>query len=245
MPEFSGTIAASIFLEILSKKAPEAAKKLHETPKPKPYAVTPLKLGGKYNPRLAKPGSRLTFRAAVAGETAKLFIEGLIAEPFPVKRLGGARVTIESIDVNVIRFGEVTGEGGEALRLDFHTPVRFSVAGTKRRRKPKFRLFPIPEHVFHSLMDHWNAYAGVENRIRRSFAEWVINEAVEVDYRLRPVTLHATRGRIFRGSVGYIIYRFNDPKYLDTAAKLLQYGTYMNVGTGRSIGLGVMTYRKA
>ena len=173
------------------------------------------------------------------------FIEGLASDPFPVIQLGGTVLTVESVDVAIMKFDEIIGEAGEAVRLDFHTPVRFSVAGSKKRRKPKFRLFPIPEHVFHSLMDHWNTYAGAENRIRKGFAEWVINEAVEVDYRLRPITLHATRSRIFRGSVGYIIYRFHDPKYLDTAAKLLQYGTYMNVGTGRSIGLGVMTYRKA
>ncbi len=246
LPEFSGTLALSLFLDIVAKADPSLARSLHESRRRKPYAVTPFEWKGRfYGFTEVPPGERVRIRASIVGDLARKFMEGLVDTPPFVVRLGDATLELDSVEARVHMMEEVSGVVAEAVRVDFLTPVRFSVAGTVKRKRPKFRLFPTPEHLFHSLADHWNEFAPARLRVPARLAEWVVNHAVEVDYRLRPVTLRGTKGRVFRGSVGYVIYRFDDASFLPWAAKLLEYGTMVNVGTGRSTGLGVMSYRPA
>ena len=246
LPQFSGTIALSVFLEVLSRADPELARELHEYRGRKPYAVSPFNWRDKfYGFRLVPSGEEVWFRAAVIGDVTRKFLSGLIDSLPTDFRLGNTELELQDVQVDVKSMEEVSGFKAEAVRVDFLTPVRFSVAGTKKRRTPKFRLFPTPEHVFHSLADHWNEHAPRGLKVPHRFPEWVINYAVEVDYRLKPITLEGTGNRVFRGSVGYVIYRFNDLSMSAWATRLLEYGQLVNVGTGRSTGLGVMKYREA
>ncbi|RLG43190.1 MAG: hypothetical protein DRN81_07055, partial [Thermoproteota archaeon] len=123
------------------------------------------------------------------------------------------------------------------VKIVFKTPVRFSVPSL-RRRCPKFSLFPEPERVFPNILRHWNRFFEPRFSVD-GVVEFVRDFVFVSDYRLRPVVVEMTHGRKVVGSVGYVMYRFLDRSNLDVLLALLRYGELFNVGTGRSMGLGV------
>ena len=212
---------------------------------PKAYAVTPFSSQGSFNPRYIPPGRVFSFRASIVEDSiARIFLKSLVRGEGEKVTLGKTRLVLESVEARAVLHGDLESRGYKAYVIHFLTPVRFSVASTVKRRKPKFRLFPIPEHIFHSLSDHWNAFAPNSLKTPKDFPEWVQNYVAEVDFKLKPVTLKGTANRVFKGSVGKLtLASVEDNRYSGWLTRLLEYGRYLNVGTGRSIGLGVIDYK--
>ena len=71
--------------------------------------------------------------------------------------------------------------------------------------------------------------------------KYVIDFVYVTDYSLKPVTMKTTHGRLIRGSVGYVIYRLAEKSQAEILLALLKYGEMFNIGTGRSVGIGVNT----
>ncbi len=244
LPQFSGTIAKSLFLRLVAATDPRAAIKAHEGASPRPYSVTPLLHHGRPAPQLLPPGAQLGLRVAVADdELAQTLVESLVTGEAQRLHLGRARLYTEAIGARLVRHSDLPAGTFTGARVEFHTPVRFSVASTARRRKPKFRLFPTPEHLFHSLSDHWNLYAPEGLKAPTWLPALVRDYIVETGYRLRRTALKATQGRVLVGSTGWVNYRpvepVDDKGWLN---RLLAYGELFNAGTGRSLGLGMMTW---
>lgn len=247
LPEFSGTTAVSVLLRLLATVDPHAAVQAHQDGTPRSYSVTPLLTGsGRPAPQLVNPGAQLQLRVAIADDRlAQTLAEALLTGEALQITLGRARLYTEAIDSKITFHHDLPATPFTGAKVRFHTPVRFSVASTRKRRNPKFRLFPIPEHVFHSLADHWNLYAPTTLKTPEWLPQLVRDYIVETGYRLRRVKLRGTEGRVFVGSTGWVNYRPVEP--VDDGGwltRLLAYGQLFNVGTGHSIGLGMMTWEK-
>ncbi|RLG77678.1 MAG: hypothetical protein DRO14_01975 [Thermoprotei archaeon] len=118
----------------------------------------------------------------------------------------------------------------------------------------RHRLLPQPSFIFSYLLKLWNSIAGPEERIPGPGAgDWEAYKLgrladvtlVEVDYRLRPVTVvigRDSRGRLrrARGFTGWVIYECLSRKLLSIYDRLLALATYLGVGRSRGIGLGMI-----
>jgi len=51
--------------------------------------------------------------------------------------------------------------------------------------------------------------------------------------------MKTTHGRVVRGSIGYVIYQLTEKSQAETLLALLKYGELFNIGTSRSMGIGV------
>jgi len=244
LPEFSGTVAKSVFLKLVAAADAQAALRAHQGAKPRPYSVTPLLLNGAPAPRLTPPGATLELRVAIADDAlAEKLLHAIVAGHAYTLQLGAARLRTASIDSAMLSHSDLPAGRFQGAHVEYITPVRFSVAPTGKRHRPKFRLFPTPERLFNSLYKHWNLYAPPGMQAPDWIPQLVQDYVAESGYHIRRTALRGTGGRVFVGTTGWVNYipveDFDDHGWL---TRLLAYGQLFNAGTGRSIGLGVMRY---
>lgn len=246
LPSFSGTVASSLFLRLIAAADPGLASRIHRGAVAREYAVTPFLVRGSYFRGRVNAGGEFEFRASmVSDRLTRTVVDSVASGEGGKLELGGSRVYLEEIEAVVRDYGDLGGGCFPAVKVRFLTPVRFSVASTVKRQRPKFRLFPTPEHVFHSLMDHWNMFAPEGLKAPDEVRDFVQNYVVETAYKIRKKVLEGTGGRVFVGTVGWVVFSVmaEEEEPCSWLARLLEYGRFFNVGTGRSIGLGVMDYQ--
>jgi len=256
LPRFTGGIALSCFLNIISTVDEKYAQKLHESKEIKPYSCTPfyptpkpekllppqghityLKEGQKYSTRIT----------IISDELMTKFLLGInqitLQEPFTFILMNTPCI-INDLAAKVYTFDTLQPKiKTDIVKIRFLTPTRFAVRGTIKRKRPKFRLFPVPENLFHSLIHHWNHFTPPELRIPETkFMDYVINFVYEDDYKIRRESVEIGKDRKAVGFTGYCVYRFHETKnkWYETALKLLTYGELVNVGNAKSMGLGVI-----
>jgi len=259
LPGFSGPIASSIFLELINRIDPELSVKLHETKKPKPYSCTPLfhiplskyKASKIKNFIRIPRGSKIWFRVSLAGEEYAIkVLKSLISCSNFSFEIFNSNLELIDLEYKQYNFKSLLEESMReienkwrkslSVKISFYTPTRFAVASTGRRKEPKFSLFPEPERVFPNIARHWNSF--MEWKIPlEELEKYVIDFVYVTDYSLKPVTMKTTHGRLIRGSVGYVIYRLAEKSQAEILLALLKYGEMFNIGTGRSVGIGVNT----
>jgi len=258
LPGFSGPIASSIFLELINRVDPKLSTKLHETKKPKPYSCTPLFRAplSKYRASKCKnfikipAGARIWFRVAlVGGKYVAKVLKSLVSNAdfsfkvfnskFEFMGLEFTQYDFESLIKESKQLLEQLWKKGLSVKISFYTPTRFAVASiTGRRKEPKFSLFPEPERVFPNIARHWNSFMKWKIPLKE-LEKYVIDFVYVTDYSLKPITMKTTHGRVIRGSVGYIIYNITEKSQAEILLTLLKYGELFNIGTGRSMGIGV------
>ncbi|RLE60317.1 MAG: CRISPR-associated endoribonuclease Cas6 [Thermoprotei archaeon] len=253
LPRFTGGIVLSLVLNLISIVDEELARKLHESKAVKPYSVSPFMSGGRviFPPKSSfthlYAGRMYSFRACFIGGLARTILEAFSILPEGSVKLMNADMYISEVEVKSLSFREIkpveaSGEGD--VKVVFLTPTRFAVRRSKPMRKPKFSLFPAPERLFHSIVHHWNSFAG-DRVSEQKFIDWVIDNVYEVDYHTRSCSVDIGKGRKAVGFTGYVIYRIEGSKSKrDFALKLLRYAEYVNVGNAKSMGLGVVRIEK-
>ena len=255
LPRFTGGIALSCFLNIISTIDEKYAKKLHESKEIKPYSCTPfyptlkpekllsppkcithLKIGRKYSARIT----------IISDELMTKFLLGLnkMTLEEPVFSLMNTPCIINDLSAKVFTFNTLQPKiKSDIIKVKFLTPTRFAVRGTIKRKRPKFRLFPVPENLFHSLVHHWNTFASSESKIPEvKFMDYIVNFVYEDDYKIKRESVEIGKDRKAVGFIGYCVYRFYETKskWFEIALKLLTYGELVNVGNAKSMGLGVI-----
>ena len=148
------------------------------------------------------------------------------------------------------------------FKVEFTTPTILTakhmvpppLKDRSRSLPERHRLLPQPSFIFSYLLKLWNSIAGPEERIPGPGAgDWEAYKLgrladvtlVEVDYRLKPVTVvigRDSRGRLrmARGFTGWVIYECLSRKLLSIYDRLLALATYLGVGRSRGIGLGMI-----
>lgn len=247
-PAYLGRASYALFMRLIAAHDPELARQLHDNDSLKPFTCSAL-IGGE---RLNRENRRY-----VPGETAWLRYTGLTPEISEhLMRLADAPPAKVELDGQIFRVEQATVDPAvhqwagqtsyESLsapylladhRPDYRPKLHFA-SPTTFRSQDKSQPIPMPDWVFGSLVDRWNAFSPVQiaPELRRFAAECVVLS----HYRLRTRAVPFKDNVVQMGCVGragYVIV--NRDRYWASLVNLLvAYSFYSGVGYQTTIGLG-------
>lgn len=253
LPGWWGRAAMALLLDLARQSDPQLAEALHEENAPRPFTCSTL-MGGPLKEGLV-PGRRYWLRlTALQKELAGL----LLAEAAEGALAPGKRIELDYLPFRICGVEAGAGAEGEAaspwarqssyqelsapyllavqpaprrISLQFSSPTTFKGSG---REFP----FPLPELVFGSLLDKWNAFAPVAfpPEVRRYAAECLAASRYRLStrpVRTQPEALHV-------GAVGVITYTtMNYDRYwMSVITTLAEFAQFAGVGAVTSMGMG-------
>ena len=247
VPEHVGRAAHAILLETVRSRAPELAAQLHEDASAKPFtasslldgptpsgAIRHLHGGQIYRLRFTSLSAPLTevLLSAFGRPPAELSLDDTrmkvvsTASDSTQDPLAGTASYRDLASTHLVQNMPVPGK----IALEFLSPTTFRSAG---RNVP----LPLPELVFGSLLDRWNAFSPVhlDGELRR-FA----HERLAVSrYQLRTELVSVGGGKQvgFRGWCEYTALN-RDAFWLRQVHLLASFAFYAGVGYKTTMGLG-------
>ncbi|GAB4403876.1 MAG: CRISPR-associated endoribonuclease Cas6 [Anaerolineales bacterium] len=246
IPKWWGEAAHQLSIKVIASRDEALAKELEASKAMKPFTVSNLRgrfPGGKIDPATAY---KLRFTA----------LDKRTAEIFTAARSSGILREGETVELDFIRFKvpeveahipiEMDGATYQSLTnilfapvppprtltLDFFSPTLF-------KKGPEQVPYPMPELVFGSLLDHWNASPFVPTKLPEEARKYA-RECLRVGrFRLESRTLKMY-GETFRGFVGRVKFvTLNYDRYwMGIMTMLAQYAAYSGVGAKTTMGLG-------
>lgn len=243
LPPHTGRMIYNIWLRWLDARDPVLAKHWHDSQGLKPYTCSTLICP---NSRTMQCGDEAWFRittlekgvtsilydylerpphAIIIGETA-FDVLSITADPQHHSWAGSK--TYEDIAAPHL----LTGSNPERrLKLEFAAPVVFN---QHEMNMP----FPLPELVFGSLLDKWNAFSPIS--IRQDIREFC-SSSLGVSH----FNLHSRRVQMLeqnhpiggKGDVQYVVTRY-DRYWMSIIQLLADYAFYAGVGRFTALGLG-------
>lgn len=247
LPEYLGRAAHAILLDAVRHTDPALAEALHTGSGLRPFTASNL-IGYEarrgvvtdrvYSLRFTAltapvaqallaathPGGPLSEGAAVVLDTLRFTIEA----PTPTANPWAAATTYEALSAPWL-----LGRAAPAPRLTFHfvSPTTFKSAG---RHVP----VPLPEWVFGSLLEKWNAFAPIAlpPEARRFAEECLVLSSYKLESRIIPLK----EGGLRVGGVGHARYTATnrDRYWLSVMHLLASFALFAGVGVGTGMGLG-------
>ena len=245
LPKWWGEATHRLAITVLASCDETLARKLESSDGLKPFTTSNLR--GPYKDGKLDPNAAYKVRLTA--------LDQQVAGIFEAARTGGVLKAGADVELDFIRFQvkeEAKGDNGLAgttyqsltnslfapqppprkLTLQFVSPTLFKSDG---RQMP----FPMPDMVFGSLLEHWNASASIPTPLpaeARKYARECLRLG-RFDLHSRFLRLH---GEIFRGFVGRVTFHtYNYDRYwMSMMAMLAQYATYAGVGAKTTMGLG-------
>lgn len=245
-PRHTGPAVYAAFLRAVKSLNPDLSAALHDTPKFKPFTLTPLLDERDQAPDT--PGGQARFEVA------------LLADELTGPVLGALTLCSEyRIGNTVYRPGEVTISAVAsypdlAMRarsvtnwtFRLITPVSFATAKDEgiRRERP----WPDPVRVLTNLADRWATFAGPVAlpestwAVIADHAEVAGGELRIVDHLVEP-SQHANRAGYRHGCVGTVSYRLADADAVPDAVRravdaLAGFADYAGFGDRTAVGMG-------
>lgn len=245
LPSALGRAAHAALLAAIGRVNPALAQRLHEEAGPRPFTCSSL-LGARQEGAVIPDLSYTLRYTALTAELADL-LPGLFpageAEvelervAFTVEAAASAaeehpwagRTTYEALAARWL----VRAELPEAhIHLHLASPTAFKVGG-------KAQPFPLPELVFGSLLEKWNAYAPLAfpEETRRFAAECLGVSRFELGTHAAPFK---GEGVVKFGAVGTVTYAAlnRDRYWLSVVHLLADFAQFAGVGTGTTMGMG-------
>jgi CRISPR-associated endoribonuclease Cas6 len=242
-----GRAAHAAMLELIGAVDPALAARLHADERVKPLTVAPLgELDGRgvrpvvspartYDLRVTLLTPALEALAASWQERApRLAFDGIAWRVERVTADAGAhpwagRAGFDELLAAAMR-ESARGAGGR-WALEFATPVTFRQGG---RNQP----LPLPELVFGSLLDRWNALAPLP--LPDETRQFVAEALAVSRFDLRSAVAPAKGGAIQIGAVGRCLYAATsrDRYGLACVEALARFAFYSGVGAGTARGFG-------
>ena len=266
LPASLGRAAYKLFLQLLTDYNPTLAAELHNLNGPKPFTTSNLVMGKRAKGVLrAQAEQEGWIRFTGLNEAVSQFLLALAQNP-PRKVeldrviLGLKRATLnpaEHLWANAVSYqdfaapfllgdhSQIRSSANSQIRLQFVSPTTF-------RSRQRYIPFPLPERVFGSLLQRWQAFAPIAlNPGIERFAEEMV-AAHRFDIRTKSVPYKMGRqdggskqGRQRRGNwqigfTGKITYSaLNRDRYWLSMLHLLgHYAFYSGVGYQTTTGLG-------
>ncbi len=247
IPRDVGPAVHAAFLALLAERDAELAAALHDADGPRPFTCSTL-VGGQATGRTQRlaPERALFIRVTGLEDAISDRLQALAAAPPPALQILEAQlaVTGATLDPAVHPWAGEAGyetlaaahllPGESAARqatLDFVSPTAFRSGG---RVVP----LPLPELVYGSLVDRWNAFAGVglADEMRRFAAECVSVSR----YRLATQAQRSRGGSTQIGFTGRCSFTaFSGDRYwLGVLQLLTDFAFYAGVGYQTTMGLG-------
>jgi len=248
-----GRSSHAALLDTIAQRDAALAMRLHDSPDLKPFAASDLLDAPVQRDARALTAER-SYRLRWSGVSDEMdaVLRHLANEPPAELTLDHARFAVEraTVDTNVdVLAGsaqwnellalETIGRGAPPKRMVLHflSPATFRSNG---RNIP----LPLPELVFGSLLDRWNAVSPIAlpGEVRRFAAECLVLSS----YELRSVWVPAfgVGETAFIGRCSYVATT-RDRYYLHCCAALMRLAFYSGVGAKTSMGFGMLRGREA
>ncbi|WP_054850213.1 CRISPR system precrRNA processing endoribonuclease RAMP protein Cas6 [Vulcanisaeta sp. JCM 14467] len=208
--------------------------------------MTPLMHNGRVlfrGDHVVPPNEELRFRVTVVGESLGLrLLNGL--EGVKNVKVGSVDASLSVLGVEVLRIDDLWRVGGSRFRIEFLSPVRFAKRSTMgRRRRVRFDFCPSITNILLTTINHYSTVVGLGSELKSwpYLVRWAYNYVYMRDMRGRVVaTRHAGRPELgFMGSVEFEIVSRRQSR-IQQLWHLLNYAELINVGTGRSMGFGMI-----
>lgn len=248
LPAHLGRAIQSVFYRWIASVDADMATQWHDADGPKPYACSAL-VGGRRqgdNMRAVSPDASCWFRICGLSEAVTSALLRVMSAPPETVDIDGAQFAIEGMTADptahpwagTARYDSMAAphllagsRPNKRLDLEFVTPVTFK---SKDRTMP----VPLPELVFGSLMDRWNAFSSVSvSSGVRDFCEAGVGMN---RFEIRSAGVPMTDGSLqigAVGTVGYTALRY-DRYWMAVLNLLAQYAFYAGVGKGVTTGMG-------
>lgn len=247
VPAGLGRAAHALVLEQIAASDPALADRLHRANELRPLTVSnPLGLVGGGPEVTVRPERCYHLRVTLLTAETERIGRTWLAAPRDDLQLGGVPWAVEGVTAHPSddgwagreEYGRLledalrrAGGGPGRWTLEFSSPVSF-------RQKGMCQPLPLPELVFGSLLDRWNACAPVPlpGEVRRYAAERMV--ASRFDLRTE---VELSKGGVPQvGSVGRCSYIAleNDPVMTGCIEALARFAFFSGIGAGTARGLG-------
>jgi len=248
-PPHTGPAVYAAVLAAVRASDPTLATAIHERPRYKPLALSPL-LDADDRPATAgSSGLRIEIGVLVDELTAAMLVAVKGVEVVRIAR-GAYRVADVEI-LNVSSYAELASVSDPAARrwtLRLLTAVAFATS----KEEGALRLRVLPERVFGSLLARWQALAA-SVPMPEGIAEAIGSGLAIGDWRLERAehlikTGDAATGRkdvFWSGSTGSVTYQLADPGGVAPRVRagldaLARFATYAGIGDRTNVGMGVV-----
>jgi len=259
LPASLGRAAHALLLRLIDAQEPALAQELHDRPGLKPYTASNLVIGQRQSGSLqvqAGQSGWLRF-TGLTGPVSQI-LQALAAEPPRTVELDGhhfevagasldpahhpwaGRISYQELAAPYLLAGQSAAGHRPSLRLDFTSPTTF-------RSQGRYIPLPLPELVFGSLLDRWQAWAPIAlpPELRRFAAEAVALSRYDLRTRSLP---YKQGGQAEAGRSGMTIVGFTgqatftalnrDRYWLSLLHLLAAFAFYSGVGYQTGVGLG-------
>lgn len=244
LPRWWGEAAHRLAILTLAGRDDAFARKLDASPGLKPFTVSNLRgpfAGGKPDPAAAYKLRLTALDARVAGMFAEAREAGSLRAGemveldflrFKVQEEAGANGRHEAAYQSLTNLLFSAEPPPRRLVLEFTSPTMFKAG---KRQTP----FPMPELVFGSLLDRWNASESIPTPLpeeARTYARECLRLG-RFSLRGRLVRLHGEPYHGFTGRVTFHTVNY-DRYWMGMMAMLAQYAFYAGVGAKTTMGMG-------
>lgn len=245
LPAFLGRAAHAAFLRALAAVDAERATTLHDAPGPRPFTVSIVEEGIRQGRREtpARTASLLHLRVTLLDDTLESLLLTALAP--------GTRIDVGTLVCHVEDAAHVSTTAGVVARADYHELIsQFLVPGASIAKRLRLRFhspttfhqqdrhlpLPLPQLVFASLAERWNAFAPVclAPEVVRGFQHLLVGA-----YDLRTRLVDTGQGKLV-GFLGWCEFRTEmaEPAVQAAATVLAAFATYAGVGHKTAMGLG-------
>lgn len=248
LPANLGRASQAAFLRLLGQREAALARALHERDGPKPFTASNLMMGRREQGSLnLKAGETGWLRFTGLTKPVSEHLLALAGNPPPTIELDGHPLTVTGTTLEAEDHSWAGQIGYQALAapyllggterrsryisLDFASPTTF-------RSQGNYVPLPLPELVFGSLLNRWQAFAPIalSPEIQRFAAESVLLSR----FRLRSRGMPYKQGGIhvgFTGQATFIVSN-QDRYWLNMLHLLAAFAFYSGVGYQTTAGLG-------
>lgn len=256
LPSALGRAAHAALLRAIDRVDPDLAQRLHDDSAPRPFTCSSLM--GSRQDKTVVPDVVYTLRyTALTAELAELLptlfqsairdTQSEVSDPQPEIELDGVLFVVEAATCDSQQqpwaarttYEELSApwllarqKPASRLTLRLASPTAFKSGG---RAQP----FPLPDLVFGSLLDRWNAYAPVAlpEETRRYAAECVAVSRFHLGTRAAPFK---SEGVVKFGALGDATYAAlnRDRYWLSVINLLADFAIFAGIGAGTAMGMG-------
>ena len=244
----TGRAAHAAVLDLIASADAALAAKLHHDERVKPLTVAGLTgLGGPGPAARVDPGRAYGLRVTLLDAELEALTEGWSAASVPTIRIGGVLWRVEDVTCDTARdpwagragyqellapaVRRAAGAGGGRWTLEFVTPLTF-------RRQGRSQPLPLPELVFGSLLDRWNALSPL--RLPDDLRQVVADGLSISRFELRSAVVPGKGGALQIGGLGRCTYAATglDRYGMACVDALARFAFYSGVGAGTARGFG-------
>ncbi|MCS7259672.1 MAG: CRISPR system precrRNA processing endoribonuclease RAMP protein Cas6 [Anaerolineae bacterium] len=247
LPAGLGRASQALLLRLIQAQDAALSARLHDEEGLRPYTASNLVLGRRADGcLLAAPGESGWLRFTGLTEEVSACLRRLADDPPAMVDMDGCPLRVVGATMDAAQHPWaaqsdyptlaarhlLAGENPPPrLTLEFVSPTTFRSSG-------RYVPMPLPELVFGSLSERWQAFAPValSPEVRRFAAEMVVVSR----YLLRTRSLPGKEGGLHIGFIGQVTFRTlnRDRYWLSVLNLLAEYAFFSGVGYGTAAGLG-------